>query len=426
VCCEGRSVPNTAGVDDLVRKAPIVAPEFMRELNKALVLNLVRQERTISRTDIAQRTRLSRSTISTIVNELINEGWLVESGTGKSRGGRRPILLTFNYQAGYVLGIGAGATHLLALVTDLDAQIMAETERPFDTADGPEVGLAAMVSIGRDMLTEAGVDASRLLGIGVGVPGPVDHSRGATISPPIMPGWSGVPVRDLLRQQLFGVPVYLENDANLGALGEQHYGAGQDIDNLAYLKVATGVGCGIIIGGQIYHGQTGAAGEIGHLTIDEDGPPCKCGSFGCLEAMAGGPAIARRALTAVQAGRPTALAQSDLNDGLTAGDVSRAAGEGDALSRQLLWDAGRLLGIAVADLINLLNPGRVIIGGGVSQAGELILKSLRETAQQRSMRAAIGNTDIVQAALGRRSTALGAVALVLEEAFRSPAEDLVR
>lgn len=398
----------------------------MRELNKALVLNVVRQERTISRADIAQRTHLSRTTVSTIVSQLIDEGWLIEIGTGQSKGGRRPILLSLDYGAGYVMGIGAGATHLIALVTDLDAHVLAEAERPFATAEGPETGIAAIVSIGQEVLTQSGVDPSHLVGVGVGVPGPVDHGRGATISPPIMPGWSGVPVRDRLKQQFHGVPVYLENDANLGALGELHYGAGQDIDNLAFIKVATGVGCGIIIGGQIYHGHTGAAGEIGHITIDEDGPPCKCGSYGCLEAMVGGMAIARRALTALQAGRQTTLAQTSLGNGLTARDVSRAAAEGDSLSRQLLWDAGRLLGIAVADLINLLNPARVIIGGGVSQAGELILNPLRETAQQRSMRAAIGGTDIVQASLGRRSTALGAVALVLEETFRSPAHDLVR
>jgi glucokinase-like ROK family protein len=397
----------------------------MRELNKALVLNLARQERTISRTDIARRTRLSRSTVSIIVNELIDEGWLLESGTGQSRGGRRPILLTFNGQAGYVLGIGAGATHLLALVTDLDAQIMAEIERPFDAADGPELGLSAIAGIGRDVLAQAGVDVSQLIGIGVGVPGPLDHERGIIVAPPIMPGWSQVPVRDRLGQML-GAPVHLDNDANLAALGEQHYGAGQGMDNLAYIKVATGIGCGIIINGQIYHGQTGAAGEIGHITIDENGPPCKCGSYGCLEAMASGGAIARRAAMAIQAGQPTILKEIGVNGNLTAKDIDRAAREGDSLSRQLYRDAGRLIGIAVADVINLLNPGRVIIGGGVSQAGELMLESLRETACQRSMRAAIGNTDIVQSTLGRRSTALGAVALVIEETFRSPAKDLIK
>lgn len=401
-----------------------VAPEFMRELNKALILNLVRQERTLSRTDIARRTRLSRSTVSTIVSELIEEGWVAECGTGKSRGGRRPILLAFNYQAGYVLGIGAGATHLLALVTDLDAKILAQIERPFDAAEGPQTGLPAIASIGQDCLDQAGIEASQLIGVGVGVPGPLDFQKGTIVAPPIMPGWSGIPVREQLQEAL-KAPVYLDNDANLGALGERHYGAGRGLDNLAYIKIATGVGCGLIIDGTIYHGQSGAAGEIGHVTIDEEGPPCKCGSYGCLEAMVGGPAIAQRAMMAIEAGQPTILAESISNGRLTAQDVDRAARQGDQLSQQLFRTAGRLVGIAVADVINLLNPGRVIIGGGVSQAGELILESLRETANQRSMRAAIGSADIVQAQLGRLSTALGAVALVLEETFRSPARDFL-
>lgn len=400
------------------------APQLIRELNRTLILNLVRQERTISRTGIAQHTCLSRSTVSTIVNELLEEGWLLESGTGKSQGGRRPILLGFNYQRGHILSIDAGATHLLSLVTDLDARIIAEVEHLFDVSVGPETGLAEMVAIGREALAQSGISARQLLGVGAGVPGPLDYARGTIVSPPLMPGWSGTPVRDYL-QEAFGGSLYLDNDANLGALGEWHYGAGKGVDNLAYVKVATGIGCGLIIDGQVYHGQTGSAGEIGHVMIDKDGPPCKCGSYGCLEAMAGGPAIAQRARLSIEVGQPTVLKAIKPIDRLTAKDVCQAAQQGDALSRQLYADAGRLIGIAVADMINLLNLGQVIIGGGVSQAGELILESLRETVAERSVRAALENTEIVQAALGGRSTALGGVALVLQETFRSPAEHLV-
>lgn len=396
----------------------------MREVNKVLILNLVRQQRTISRIDISRQTRLSRSTVSNIVSDLIDEGWLSESGTGKSRGGRRPILLDFNHRANYVLSIDTGAIHLLALVTDLYGQILAEVQYPFDVSQGPEVGLTKITEIGREALIQAGVQASQLIGVGIGVPGPLNRTTGTIISPPIMPGWDRVPVRAEAGAS-FGAPVYLDNDANLGAFGELTYGAGQGVDNLAYIKVATGIGCGIIIDGCIYHGHTGAAGEIGHVTIDVDGPPCTCGSYGCLEAMAGGPAIAQRALRAVQVGQPTLLREVASNGHLTVLDVEQAARQGDALSQQLYSDAGRFLGIAVADLINLLNPGRVVVGGRVSQAGDLILDSLRETAAERSMQAAFDSTDIVQASLGHRSTALGAVALVLHEAFRSPAEDLI-
>ena len=405
-------------------KRPVIALGFVREINKVLVLNLIRQERTISRTDIARRIHLSRSTVSAIVNDLLAEGWLIESGTGKSRGGRRPILLSFNYRAGHILGVDAGATHLLAVVTDLDAQVVAEVERPFDVSAGPEVGLETIVDVAREALAEAHLELSQLIGVGVGLPGPLDYAHGTIVAPPIMPGWGDFPVRDRLVAAL-DVPVFVDNDANLGALGEFSYGAGQDVENLAFIKVATGIGCGIMIGGQIYHGQTGAAGEIGHVTMAGDGPPCTCGSYGCLEAMAGGPAIAQRAAQAIQVGQSTMLRSMVSNGNLTAKLVEQAARRGDPLACQLYADAGRLIGLAVANVINLLNPGRVIIGGGVSEAGELILASLRETACQRSMRAAAGATDIVQATLGHRSSSLGAVALVLQETFRSPAVDLV-
>ncbi|MFZ5917198.1 MAG: ROK family transcriptional regulator [Chloroflexota bacterium] len=404
-------------------KASVTDPKFVREVNKSLVLSLVRQARHVSRADLARRTHLSRSTVSAVVSELLGEGWLVETGTGESQGGRRPILLTFNHRAGYILTIAAGASHLLSLVTDLDAGLLAEIEHPFNVADGPAIGLAAMETIGRQALRQAGVQPSQLLGVGVGVPGPLNCARGTIIAPPIMPGWNEVPVRGHL-QHIYGVSVYLDNDANLGALGEWRFGAGQGIDNLVFIKIATGIGCGLIIGGQIYHGHTGSAGEIGHVTIDEHGPPCSCGSYGCLEAMAGGPAIAQRAMMAIQAGQPTILKDMTPNGHLTAQDVAKAAHRGDALSLQLYRDAGRLIGIAVADVLNLFNPGRVIVGGGVSQAGDLIMASLRATVRQRSVRAAVENADIVQAALGRRSAAWGAVALVLQETFRSPVSDL--
>jgi len=396
--------------------------ELIRGPNKATVLNLVRQAQSISRTQIARQTGLSRSAVSTIVAELLEAGWIVECGSGKSSGGRRPILLAHRPQAGYVLGLDVGASHLSALVTDLDAHVLAEVRRAFDVSRGPGVGLPAIASIGEDVLAQGDVDRQQLLAVGIAVPGPLDYQRGTVIAPPIMPGWDGFPIRSHLEVR-FGVPVYLDNDANLGALGELRYGAGRGLQNLAFIKVATGIGCGIVIDGRIYHGQTGAAGEIGHVVVDPDGPPCTCGGFGCLEAMAGGPAIAARAGLAIQAGQSTILRTGQANGNLSARDVAEAARRGDPLSRQLFADAGRLIGLAAADVINLLNPGRLIIGGGVSQAGDLILETLRETVDRRTVRAAIENVDVVQSELGVRSTALGAVALALQETFKSSAVD---
>ncbi|MEW6233693.1 MAG: ROK family transcriptional regulator [Chloroflexota bacterium] len=395
-------------------------PALMRELNKSILLNLIRRQGSISRADLAKETRLSRSTVSSIIDALLAEGLVQESGAGESKGGRRPILVNFNYRAGSVIGVDLGATHILVVVTDLGANVRAQAvKEEFSISDGPEAALEEVSRLVSQALRAAGVSLDRMMGLGIGVPGPLNYSAGMVIAPPIMPGWDGIPLRARLESQ-YKIPVYLDNDANLGALAEKWHGAGRGRDNLAYIKVGTGIGCGLIFDGEIYRGETGSAGEIGHIMVDEAGPPCKCGSYGCLESMAGGPAIAQRAEQAIRAGQRTALQRLARNHGLTAKDVADAAAAGDELSQQLYREAGRLIGVAIADLINLLNPGMVVIGGGVAAAGELLLGPIRQTVQSRALRASVNSTQIVQAQLGREVTAIGAATLVLQEAFRSP------
>ncbi len=394
-------------------------PSLMRDFNKALVLNLIRQQGTISRADIAKRTNLSRSTVSNIVTDLLAANLVQESGTGQSQGGRRPILIEFNYQAGYVVGIELGATHLFVVVTDLEPKIIVELERDFELTIGPEAGLSRVAELAQQALAQAEVSLEQVVGMGLGVPGPVHHATGTVAFPPIMPGWHGFPMRARLEEEL-GVTVYADNDANLGALGEWAHGAGQGVDNLAYIKVGTGIGCGLIIGGEIYRGQSGSAGEIGHITIDENGPPCRCGNYGCLESMAAGPAIAHRAQLAIKAGQETTLVKTKSVGEITAADVSRAASQGDPLSLQLFHEAGRHIGVALAGLINLFNPKLVIIGGGMAQAGDILLEPIRRSVQSHGLRIAVESCQIVQAQLGREATALGAVTVVLEKMFRSP------
>ncbi|MBC7248880.1 MAG: ROK family transcriptional regulator [Anaerolineae bacterium] len=392
---------------------------LMRDFNKALVLSLIHRQGLISRADIAKQTNLSRSTVSNIVAELLAVNLVQESGTGQSQGGRRPILIEFNYQAGYVVGIELGATHILIVVTDLKPQIIVKLEHNFDLTAGPEIGLSRVAEFTRQALSQAGVSLDQVVGMGLGVPGPVRRDMGAVAFPPIMPGWHAFPLRSRLEEEL-GVMIYLDNDANLGALGEWAHGAGRGVENLAYVKVGTGIGCGLLIEGKIYRGQSGSAGEIGHITIDENGPPCRCGNYGCLESMAAGPAIAHRAQLAIRAGQETLLSQVKPVEEITAADVSRAASHGDPLSLQLFHEAGRYIGVALAGLINLFNPRLVIIGGGVAQAGDILLEPIRRSVQSHGLRIAVESCRIVQAQLGREATALGAVTLVLENMFRTP------
>jgi glucokinase-like ROK family protein len=404
------------------RRDLALAPNLMRELNKSLVLKVIREERPISRAEIAKRTRLSRSTVSAIVDKLLETGFIREQGVGKSRGGRRPILLDFNPRAGFVVGLDIGATHLLAVVADLQATLLVTLEEPFSIEVGPEKGLAQAAQIVETALEQANISRPRVLGVGVAVPGPVDYAAGMVVSPPIMPGWDRVPIRDRLQEAL-SLPVYLDNDANLGALGEYAYGAGKNVSNLAYIKIGTGIGCGLIVDGRIYRGQRGYAGEIGHLTIDENGPPCRCGSFGCLESMASAEAIVRRAEMAMQAGQQTSLSR---HRRLTATDIARAARERDALSQQLFEEAGRHIGVALAGLINLFNPGRVIVGVGADETSELLLDPVQRTVGARAMAGSLADTRIVPAQLRHEAVAAGAVALVLEQTFRNPVTALAQ
>ncbi|MBC7259530.1 MAG: ROK family transcriptional regulator [Chloroflexi bacterium] len=392
----------------------------MREMNRSLILNVIRQEGSVSRAAIARRTRLSRSTVSSIVSELLEANLVHEVGRGRSSGGRRPILINLNYNAGYVVGVDLGATHIIVLVANLNGDVIARREADFSVAVGPDAGLNQIADAVRQCLADAGIPLERVLGVGMGVPGPVEYAEGRVVAPPIMPGWHGVALRDRLSREL-GVPVYVDNDANLGALSEHCHGAGRGYTNLAYIKVGTGIGCGLILGGQLYRGESGSAGEIGHVTIDENGPPCKCGSYGCLESMAGGPAIALRAQQAIRAGQATSLAAIQPLESITARDVALAAQKGDKLAQQLFAEAGRHIGVALASLANLLNPGLIIIGGGVAQAGRLLLDPIRKTLEQRALQPVAQSTRVVQSVVGRDASALGAVDLALQEVFQSPA-----
>lgn len=226
-------------------------------------------------------------------------------------------------------------------------------------------------------------------------------------NPPIMPGWDGFPIRAQL-ENLWHHPISLGNDAELGALGEWAYGAGRGENNLAYIKVGTGVGAGLLMAGRIYRGASGTAGEIGHITIERDGPECTCGNYGCLEAMAGGMAIARKARQAVEHGRRTQLS-AIAPDKILAVDVAHAAQQGDLVSQQIITETGKYLGIAIASLVNIFNPGMVVIGGGVAQLGDLLLEPIRKTVLERSLHSAAKEVRITSAVLGRRASAMGAV-----------------
>ncbi|HSL31402.1 MAG TPA: ROK family transcriptional regulator [Anaerolineales bacterium] len=371
-------------------------------------MDLIRfAERGISRADLADRMGLTRAAVTVIINDLISNGIILNTESRSTAAGRPPVVLEINPEQGVVAAVDMGAMHLSVALGDFSARILEETEVPFYVDKGPEHCLEQADQVLRELLHRRGLRTTDLAAIGVGVPGPVIAEKGMVMAPPIMPGWDRFPIRSTLEQK-WGTIVTLNNDAELGALGEWAHGAGRGERNLAFIKVGSGIGAGLIINQQIYGGTTGSAGEIGHLTVDENGPLCACGNRGCLEAFAGGQAIAAQARKVVGSGRRTLLSEHNL-DSITARDVAEAARRGDLPAQEIMKRSGTFVGIAIAGLINLFNPSTVIIGGGVAQVGDLLTAPIRQAVRERSLRASEHSVRITTAMLGRRSSLLGAL-----------------
>ncbi len=380
----------------------------IRNFNKHAAVDLIRfAEKGISRTDLAEEMGLTKAAVTIIVNDLISNGIILETESRTTSSGRPPVVLEIDPKQGLVAAIDMGAMHLSVALGDYSARILEEVETAFQIADGPEKCLEQADCVLQELLQRRGVALSDISGIGIGVPGPVIAEEGFVMAPPIMPGWDRFPIRTTLEKK-WETSITLNNDAELGALGEWAYGAGRGEKNLAFIKVGSGIGAGLIINQQIYGGTTGSAGEIGHLTVDENGPLCTCGNHGCLEAFAGGHAIASQAKKLVASGKRTLLSEKNI-DSITAHDVAEAARRGDLPAQEIVKRSGTYIGIAIAGLINLFNPSTVIIGGGVAQVGDLLTTPIRQAVRERSLRASEHGVKIMTAMLGRRSSLIGAM-----------------
>lgn len=390
---------------------------FMRELNTSLVLNVVWQQGTMARVDIAKETKLSRATVSSVVSDLLEGGWVTESGHGESRGGRRPILLEFDYKARHIVGVVVSTDSLAVSIHNLRAEVVVRSEDALSIRTRPKVLAERVAEKMQHVTHHAAVDWDKVIGIGVALPSPYDYVSGEVTSVEMMPGWRGVSFKAMLEESL-GKPVEIDNNANLGAIAEKWWGAGQGADNLVYVMFGVGIGSGLIIGGDIYRGRAGSAGELGHLTIDMNGPRCRCGKKGCLEAVADARAILREASSAVASGEETSLREIHARRQLRIEDVGMAAEAGDSLSRSVLQKAGRYLGLALADLVNLLNPDLIVVDA--PGTGALFLESVREALQQHALPVARQTVEVMPADLGPEATAIGAATMVLQRLLRQP------
>ena len=343
------------------------------------------------------------------MDALISQRLVVPAGGSVSTGGRPPQMFAFNRDAGVVLSADLGATHSRLAVTDLGGEVLVEGAEEIAIAQGPDPVLSWLESTFDELLAGVGRSHDDVRGIGVGVPGPVEFATGTPVAPPIMPGWDGYRVSDRLADY-FGAPTLVDNDVNIMALGE-HWKAWRAYDHLLFVKVATGIGCGIITDGRIHRGAQGAAGDIGHIHLPEhDDVLCRCGNVGCLEAVAGGAAMAA---TLRAEGVPTADAR----------DVVRHVREGLPRAIQLVRQAGRELGEVLAASVNFFNPSVIVVGGDIGEVHEQLLAGVREFTFQRSLPLATRDLRVVQSRLGDGAGVVGAAIMVIEHVLAPDAID---
>jgi predicted NBD/HSP70 family sugar kinase len=364
------------------------------------LLRHVRKGRARSRAELVALTGASRNTISARVDQLIEANLLEEGGRGWSTGGRPPTILQFNSRAGCVLAVDLGVTSVDVAVTDLSAQVLATVGHPIDIADGPGPVLAEVDRLAQKVLADAGLAPADVRAVGVGVPGPVEFSTGRPSHPPIMPGWHDHPIPGAFAR--YECPVYVDNDVNVMALGE--LGIADSADDVLVVKVGTGIGCGVIVEGRVYRGAQGSAGDIGHIYVARpDGRTvlCRCGNENCLEAIAGGGALLRDALAA---GLPVTSTRQ----------VIELADHGDGAAVELVRNSGRTIGTVLAALVNFFNPHRIVMTGGVAQAGLPLLAGIRETVYRRSMPLAARSLEISVSDAPEMSGRIGAALMAIE------------
>lgn len=368
------------------------------------LLQYVRDAGPCTRSDLVSATGLARSTINARLDSLLDLGLIVDASDGASTGGRPPNRFALNPGARAVIAVDLGATHAHVAVTDLAGHVLSTLKRDLDVADGPEACLDIAVDMAQRALGASGMIKAPLAGVGVGLPGPVEHATGKPMNPPIMPGWHAFDVPGYIQRSI-DAPVLVDNDVNIMAVGE-HRTAWAGVDDLLFVKIATGIGAGIISDGRINRGSQGTAGDLGHVQVPgAAGRPCRCGNFGCLEAIASGPAIVAELR---EVGSAIATPQELLDHVRT----------GDLRAIEAVRKAGREIGAVLASCVSLLNPSAIVLGGMMATGADVqILAGIREVVYQRALPLAASNLTIAVSAAGELAGIRGASAMVIDAAL---------
>ena len=389
---------------------------YVRKHNASLVLHQLRLHAPLSRADLAKRIGLNRSTISSIIAQLLEEGFVHETELQTDKVGRPGLSLELNPEGGCALGVEIGVQFVHVILTDFVANIQWRRRIRIAETEPQETYLHIAQEMARQALTKANELEMRVLGIGICLPGMVDVRTGELKYAPNLK-WHDIPIRQKWVER-FGLPVFVENDANAAAMGEYYFGVARDAPNFIYLSAGAGLGGGIVIDGQLFRGRGGFAGEIGHMTIDPNGEPCICGKRGCWETLVGPRTVIEKYKRRSDWGGPSTLRQ-DLED-IGFAEIVEAAGIGDLVAMAVLQDVGTYLGIGIANLVNVFNPQLVVLGGELSVAGELLVPVIIETVKQNSLFPMRTALSIVPSSHGTDHCVLGAVALILDDLLGEP------
>lgn len=387
--------------------------QLIRAINRSTVLNVVKEEGPIPRTEIVRLSGLSPATVSEITADLIAEDLIYEKEAGDSTGGRPPILLALNRGAAYVVGLKLAEHHISAALTDIEATVLASLTLPVADINPVDQAVTALSAAVDEVIAQASIPPGRVAGVGIGLAGVIDAERGVCRYSPIL-DWRDVPLERAVEQRI-GIPVYIDNDVNTLTMAEKWFGAGQGVDDFLVVTVGRGVGLGIVAHGRFYRGTRGGGGEFGHTVVDPEGPVCDCGKRGCLEAFVADPALVRaaREATVSTPGGPDP-------DHLTVERVTDLARAGDDALRAIFARAGRMLGMGIANLINVLNPALIIVSGEGVRAGDLLFQPMREAVARYAFNGLVDDAEIVIQDWGDEAWARGAASLVLQHVYRSP------
>lgn len=378
--------------------------QLMKTVNKSIVLNKIRTSQSISRAQIAKETKLTPPTVGSIVKELIQEGIVKESKIGESSGGRKPTMLQINSSGFYVIGVDAGPETVKCMLTDLSGKIILRNSQVLDQPMTNEKFLSLLIESIQDIITSSEILKGEIIGIGVAMHGMVEVESGTSLFAPNLQ-LTNIPIKQTL-EETFQLEVKVENDARAMALGESWFGGHNDVNSLIVVNIGSGVGAGTVMNGKLYHGAQDIAGEFGHMTIDLHGEVCECGNRGCIQTLVSGEAIAERARDKFQ-----------LDRSISAKEIYEQAKSGNEKYIQFLYHVGEIIGIGLTNIIHLINPERIVLGGGVMKSAELIYPSICNTIEQRVLTQKAKNTNVMVSKLGDDATLLGAVSLLLVDLF---------